>query len=72
MPFKHDLALQNKHLSKEPFKTQPQFENEDITWSPQYDMPATRTKKRRASSLQEVDLDDWFLILHIVLEKCTI
>ena len=29
-------------------------------------MPATRTNKRRALSLQE--LDGWFLILHIVLE----
>jgi hypothetical protein len=58
MPFKRDLALQNiPSLSKHPFKTQPQIENdEDVTGSPQYDMPATRTNKRRALSLQEVEL----------------
>jgi hypothetical protein len=52
------LALQNiPSLSKHPFKTQPQIENdEDVTGSPQYDMPATRTNKRRALSLQEVEL----------------
>ena len=50
---------------------QPQIENDDFTRSPQYNMPATRTNKRRALSLQEVELDDWFLILHIVLETCT-
>jgi len=32
MPFKHDLALWNIPLSKYPFKTQPQIENEDVTW----------------------------------------
>ena len=31
MPFKHDLALQNIPLSKQPFKMQPQIENEDVT-----------------------------------------
>ena len=36
MPFKHDLALRNIPPSKQPCKTQPQFENKDITWSPQY------------------------------------
>ena len=45
--------------------------NEDITWSPQYNLLVTRTNKRRALSLQEVELDGWFLILHIVLETCT-
>ena len=35
-----------------PFKTQPQIENEVVTWSPQYNLPATRTNKRRALSLQ--------------------
>ena len=35
MPFKRDLALQNEPLSKQPFKTQPQIEKEDVTWSPQ-------------------------------------
>ena len=72
MPFKRNLALQNIPLSKQPFKMQPQIQIEDITWSPQYNLPATRTNKRRASSLQEVELDGWFLILHIVLETCTI
>ena len=73
MPFKRDSALQNIPLSKQPFKTQPHIENEDITWSPQYNMLATRTNKRRALSLQEVvELDDCFLILHIVLKTCTI
>ena len=65
------LALQNIPLSKQPFQTQPQTENEDITWSPQCNLPGTRTDKRRALSLQEVELDGWFLILHIVLETCT-
>ena len=72
MPFKCDLALQSIPLSKQPFKLQPQIENEDVTWSPQYNMPATRTNKRRALSLQEIEFDGWFLILHIVLETCTI
>ena len=68
MLFKGDLALQNIPLSKQPFKMQPQIENEDVTWSPQYTMPTTRTNKRRALSLQEVELDGRFLILHIVLK----
>ena len=54
MPFKRDLGLQNTPLSKQPFKTQPQIEYEDVTCSPQYNMPATRTNKRRALSLQKV------------------
>ena len=65
-PFKIYLSQNN------PSKTQPQIENEDVTWSPQYNMLVTRTNKRRALSLQEVELDGWFLILHIVLETCTI
>ena len=52
MPFKRDVALQNIPLSKQPFKTQPRIENRDITWSPKYNLPATRTNKRRALSLQ--------------------
>ena len=68
MHFKFDLALQNIPLSKQSFKPQPQIENEDITWNPQNNMPATSTNKRRSLSLQEVRLDGWFLILHIVLE----
>ena len=74
MPFERDLALQNDRLlSKQPFKMQPQIENEDITWSPQCNLvPATRTNNRvMALSLQEVELDGWFLILHIVLKTCT-
>ena len=71
MPFKCDLALQNISLSKQPSKMQPQIENEDVTWSLQYNMPGTRINKRRAFSIQEVELDGWFWILHIVLETCT-
>ena len=48
-----------------------QIENEDVTWSPQYTLSNTRTNKRKALSLQEVELDGWFVILHIVLETCT-
>ena len=51
---------------------QPQIGNEDVVWSPWCNMPTTRTNERRALSLQEVELDGWFLILHIVLETCTI
>ena len=57
MPFKRNLALQNIRLSKQPFKTQPQIEFEDITCSPQYNLPTARSNKRRALSLQEVKLD---------------
>jgi hypothetical protein len=57
MPFKRNLAFQNIPLSKQPFKTQPQIENEDVTWSPQYNVPSTRTNKRKALSLQELKLD---------------
>ena len=72
MAFKHDLALQISP-SKQLFNTQLQVENEDVTWSPRYNMPATRTNKRtRALSLQEMELDGWFLILHIILETCII
>ena len=44
---------------------QPLIENEDFTWSPQYNPPATRTNERTALSLQ-VELDGQSLILHIV------
>ena len=66
MPFKRDLTRQNIPLSKQPFQTQPQIENDDITGSPPYNLPATRTNKHRASSLQEMKLDGRFLILHII------
>ena len=72
MPFKCDLALKNTPLSNQPFKTQPQIENEGIAWSPQYTLPGTRTNKCRALSIQELELDGWFLILHIILETYTI
>ena len=72
MPFKCDLALQNIPLSKQHFKTQSEIENEDVTWNPQYNPPITRTNKRRAVSLQEVEFDGCFLILHTVLETCTV
>ena len=55
-----------------PSKRNPKLRNEDVTWNPHYNMPATRTNKCGALSLQEVELDGWFLILHIVLETCTI
>ena len=71
MPFKRDLCLQNIPLSKQAFKVQPQIETWDVTWSPQYNLHAIRTNKRRALPLQEVELDGWFLILHIILETCT-
>ena len=68
MPFERDLALQIIYLSKQPFKMQPQIENEDdATWSPQYNQPTTRPNEHRALLLQDVELDGWFLILHIVL-----
>ena len=57
MPFKRNAALQNKPLPKHPFITQPQIENEDVTRSPQYNVHVTRTNKRRALSLQELELD---------------
>ena len=56
MPFKYELALQNKPLSK-PFKTQPQNEHDDVTWSPQHTLPPRTTNKSRTLSLQEVELD---------------
>ena len=50
-------------IRKQPFKTQPIIENEDVTWSPQYRLSTTRTNKRRALlSLQEVELYGWFFI----------
>ena len=35
-------------------------------------MPITRINKCRALSLQEVELDGWFLILHIILKTCIV
>ena len=74
MPFERDLGLQNISLSKQPFETQPRPTNEDITWSPPYNLPATITNKRRALSLQVVEWHCWCLILHIVqyCKTCTI
>ena len=66
------FGLQSIPHSKQPFRTQPHIENEDITWSPQCNMPTTWTNKHRALSPQEVKLDGWFLIHHIVLKTCTI
>ena len=45
MPFKRDLGLQNIPLSKQPFQMQPQIENEDITGSPQCNIPAIRNQQ---------------------------
>ena len=58
-------------LSKQPFKMQPQIENEDLTWSPQYNMPTSRTSKRGTMSLQEVELDGWFYWKHVPHNSCT-
>ena len=65
-PFKIYLSQNN------PSKCNPRLKNEDVTWSPQYNLPTTRTNKRRALSLREVELDGWFLVFHIVLETCSI
>ena len=65
-----DWSLRCSSSAIWPFKTQPQIENEDVTRSSQCNLPTTRTKKCRALSLQ-VELDGWFLILHIILETCT-
>ena len=61
IPLSKPSSLQNA--------THPKLKNEDVTWSPQYNMPATRTNKHcRALPLQEVEVDAWFLSLHIVQE----
>ena len=58
MPFKRDLALQNIiPLSKQPFKTQLQIDNETSLEVLNITLPATRTDKCMALSLQEVELD---------------
>ena len=49
-----------------------QIKYEDVTYSRPYNLSATRTNKRRALSLQKVELDGWFLFLHNVLGTCTI
>ena len=61
MPFKHNLAIQNIPLSKQPFNTQPQIKNEDITWSPQYYLPIKHCLYDNClvkfhSSLENIDL----------------
>ena len=48
MSFKRDSHLQNIPLSKQPFKMQPQSENEGVTWSHHYNLPVARTNKCRA------------------------
>ena len=66
------------HLSQtQPFKMQPQIENEQVTWSPQYNVLATRINKRRAVSLQEVELE-WLILnpshlywQHVPYNSCT-
>ena len=45
----------------------PNCKNEDLTWSPQCNMPTTRTNKRRASSLQEVECGP----IYTTVEKCS-
>ena len=50
------------------------FEVEFMDWNGIFESweTATRTNKRRALSLQKVELDGWFLTLYIVLKTCTI
>ena len=48
MPFKRDLALQNIPLSTQPFKTQPQIENEDVTLEILYTISPRQEHKCRA------------------------
>ena len=75
MPFNCDLALQNIPLPKQPFKTQPQIENEGVTLLEVLDIicpPQEPTSVGRALSLQEVELNGWFLLFHIVLQTCII
>ena len=64
--------LQIIPLPKQSFKMQPQIENEDVTQRSRCNLLATRTNKHRALSLQEVELDCWFLILRIILKTCTL
>ena len=60
-----DWSLQFPTNAIWPFKTQPQIENENVTWSrPQYNLPTTRINKRRALSLQKAESDGRFSILH--------
>ena len=53
------------------------MQNEDVAWSPQYSLPATRTNKRRALSPQEVEyrtVDSWFFTLYwkrVPYDSCT-
>ena len=65
-PFKVYLSQNN------PSKRNSKLKMKDVTWSPQYNMPVTRTNKRRGLSLQEVELGGWFVILCIILETCII
>ena len=50
-PFKHIYTSLKTTLQN---ARNPKLRNEDITWSPQFSLPATRTNKRMASSLQDV------------------
>ena len=60
-PFKCDSALQKIPLSKQPSKRNPNLK-----------MKTSLEILNTALSLQEMESDGWFLILHIVLETCTI
>jgi len=73
MPFKCDPALQNIPLSKQPFKpVNPKLKMKTSlqVFNIAY-LAQEPTSKHRALSIQEVELDDGFSILHIVLETCT-
>ena len=47
---------------KQPFKTQPQVENEGVTRRPQYNSPATRTNKRRACIVTTRSRARWLIL----------
>ena len=74
MPFKRAFALPNIPLSLKlalqnatpnlKLKTSLEVLNKNLL--------ATRINERRALSLQEVELDGSFLILHIVMKTCTV
>ena len=77
MPFKCDFDFQNIPHSKQSFKKQPQIENEDVTWSPQYNLPVTRTNKRRALVTTRSKVR-WFILKsshytgkHVPYNSCT-
>ena len=73
LPFKCDLALQNIPFSQNnPSKRNPKLKMKTSLEVLDLICPPTRTNKRMALSLQEVELDGCFVTLQIVLKTCTI